>query len=169
MTSFAAVLFDLYATLMRSRQSSYQQQRSTRLGVSGETHLEFLSTGRSVEWYDDTLPVLASLRARGIKTAIASNCDHWMQPVVAAHDLEAKVDVVVFSFEVGAAKPDAAIYRRALERLGVTAAEAVFVDDQPANCAGATAIGLRAYVIDRDTADASRADHHVIHSLGELR
>ena len=41
-------------------------------------------------------------------------------------------------------KPDAAIYRLALSRFGLRAEEAVFIDDNAANVAGAEAIGLPA-------------------------
>jgi 2-haloacid dehalogenase len=39
-------------------------------------------------------------------------------------------------------KPDAAIYRLAIERFGVEAARTVFIDDNEANIAGAKAVGL---------------------------
>ncbi len=53
------------------------------------------------------------------------------------------VDAVVLSCEIGCAKPSSAIYRSALDRLGVEAARAVFVDDQAAYCSAAAALGMR--------------------------
>ncbi len=53
-------------------------------------------------------------------------------------------DVIVFSSEVGLAKPDAAIYQLVLERLGVEPREAVFVDDFSENVEAARASGLHA-------------------------
>jgi 2-haloacid dehalogenase len=41
-------------------------------------------------------------------------------------------------------KPDPAIYRLALDRFGLRAEEAVFVDDNPDNVAGAAALGIHA-------------------------
>jgi HAD superfamily hydrolase (TIGR01509 family) len=49
---------------------------------------------------------------------------------------------VILSNEVGLLKPDAAIYHLALAQLGVTPAQALFVDDVAENVAGATAVGL---------------------------
>ena len=46
------------------------------------------------------------------------------------------------SAEEGAAKPDPAIYRIALRRLGVKPREAVFVDDVAANVEAACALGM---------------------------
>ena len=51
---------------------------------------------------------------------------------------------IVVSGEEKMVKPDAAIYRLALSRFGLNADEAVFIDDNAANVAGAEAIGLPA-------------------------
>ena len=65
-------------------------------------------------------------------------------------------------------KPDPAIYRAALEQLGgVPPERAVFVDDQPPYCDGATAIGLDARLILRANEDvpADRLGHQVVTDL----
>ncbi|HEV2125674.1 MAG TPA: HAD-IA family hydrolase, partial [Chloroflexota bacterium] len=51
-------------------------------------------------------------------------------------------DLVVTSAEEGVTKPDPVIYQRMLERLGITPAEAVFVDDNYANVEAARALGM---------------------------
>ena len=51
---------------------------------------------------------------------------------------------VVVSGAEGLVKPDAAIYRLALDRFGLRAEELVFIDDNAANVAGAAALGLHA-------------------------
>ncbi len=53
---------------------------------------------------------------------------------------------VIDSHEVGVRKPDPKIYQLALDGLGVEAASAVFVDDLPANVAGAEAVGLHGVI-----------------------
>ncbi|HEY8489921.1 MAG TPA: HAD-IA family hydrolase, partial [Dehalococcoidia bacterium] len=50
--------------------------------------------------------------------------------------------VVVNSCREGCAKPEARIYRLTLERLGLPAEAAVFVDDVEANVEGARAVGM---------------------------
>jgi putative hydrolase of the HAD superfamily len=58
-------------------------------------------------------------------------------------------DAVVLSVEVGWRKPHPAIYRAALDRLGVDAAQACFVGDTyVADYAGPTDAGMTAYLID---------------------
>lgn len=49
-------------------------------------------------------------------------------------------------------KPDPAIYRLALARFGLAAADALFVDDVPANVAGAQSIGIASFLFDGDAA-----------------
>jgi epoxide hydrolase-like predicted phosphatase len=51
---------------------------------------------------------------------------------------------MIVSAEVGVMKPDARIYRIALEKLGVAPAEAVLLDDFPKNVEGARAVGMAA-------------------------
>jgi epoxide hydrolase-like predicted phosphatase len=120
--------------------------------------------------YDDTLPALRTLRARGIRTAIVSNCDHWTRPVVGALALDGEVDAIVLSCEVGVMKPDAAIYHLALERLGVPPERALFVDDKAENCAAARALGLGAHLIARDGVDPGvSGTFDIIRGLDRLR
>ncbi len=51
----------------------------------------------------------------------------------------------VVSYEVGAMKPDSRIYMAALNRAGVSAGEALFVDDLAANVEGAQRAGIDAF------------------------
>jgi 2-haloacid dehalogenase len=51
---------------------------------------------------------------------------------------------IVVSGDEKMMKPDAAIYRLALDRFGLTAAESVFIDDNADNIAGAAALGIHA-------------------------
>jgi epoxide hydrolase-like predicted phosphatase len=53
-------------------------------------------------------------------------------------------DPLIVSAEVGIAKPDPRIYQLALERIGVDAPAAVFVDDSEANVIGARWAGMQA-------------------------
>lgn len=131
----------------------------------------FLRTG--VALHEDSLPAIRELRRRGFGTAVVSNCDHLTGPVVERLGLAEATDAVVLSFEVGAAKPDERIYRTALERLGATAGEAVFVDDQAAYCDGAAALGMTTFLIRRDGAAPAEGvsepgGHRVIRDLRAL-
>jgi len=126
-----------------------------------------------VHLWDDSIPTLRELRARGLGTAIVSNCDHSTRPIVDQLELQQEADAIVLSFEVGVAKPDPGIYRTALDAVGARAEEVVFVDDQVAYCRGAEALGIRAFVIQREDADplegiGAEGDLVVLHDLRSL-
>lgn len=129
---------------------------------------EFSVTG--VELWEDSLPVVRTLRARGTKTALISNCSHSTRPIVDRLGIDEEFDEILLSFEVGMHKPDAGIYREALRRLGDIAPErAVFVDDQPAYCDGAAALGIETFLIDRSgEATPDLNGHRVIRDLRAL-
>ena len=134
-------------------------------GLVGELlELERSSLLTRIHLFEDSIPVLRALRARGIRTALVSNCSRSTRPVVDDLGLEREMDAVVLSFEVGAAKPDAAIYRTALDRLRAEPDEAAFVDDQSVYCDGAAALGMRTYLIQRDASlgDGVSTDGHTL-------
>lgn len=94
---------------------------------------------------DGAVELLRQLRHRGLRTGMVSNFDHRLPAVLNALELTNLFDTVVLPAEVGAAKPDARIFARALEHLGVAANEAVYVgDDAEDDVAGAERAGLRA-------------------------
>jgi len=120
--------------------------------------------------YDDAIPFLRRLRDRGVKIAIVSNCAENTRPLLVKHGIDALADTLVLSCEVGSAKPAAKIFQCALDRLGVAAEAAVFVDDQPDFCAGSVAAGIRAVQILRSEPDGQipAAGTTVVRSLPEV-
>jgi putative hydrolase of the HAD superfamily len=105
--------------------------------------------------YPEVPAVLEALRAAGARLAVVSNWDVSLHHVLDRTRLRDLVDAVVISAELGAAKPDPAIFRAALERLGATAGEAMHVGDSVEHdVAGARAAGLDAVLVARDGAEA---------------
>lgn len=197
----AAVLFDLYDTIVRSDWSLWRTQVGEVLGVDpwvvdraytdtrparsvgayldveaeiravieaigiadpptdlvrsvASAEYAFMESGVVLE--DDVVPVVAKLRDRGVRTALVSNCSHPTLPLVERLGLHGIFDEVILSFQVGARKPQAAIYRAALEAVGgVAPADALFVDDQVWFCDGARALGIDTRLILRPGADPS--------------
>ncbi|MGZ8748369.1 MAG: HAD family hydrolase [Mycobacterium sp.] len=98
--------------------------------------------------YPDTAGVLESLHQQGIKTAVVSNIAFDVRPAFESIGAAGFVDEFVLSFEVGAVKPDAAIFKTALGRLGVQAAHAVMVGDSDEADGGARAIGCGFILVD---------------------
>ncbi|MFD0685277.1 HAD family hydrolase [Actinomadura fibrosa] len=82
---------------------------------------------------------LRAARAAGTRTALLSNSWGNDYPRELFADL---FDAVVISSEVGMRKPDERIFRHAVELLGLTPAECVFIDDIEHNIRAAEAIGM---------------------------
>jgi putative hydrolase of the HAD superfamily len=93
-----------------------------------------------------THALLETLRGLGLKLGVVSNAID--PPGLLHRDLEQlgvaeRVDIAVFSSEVGLRKPHPAIFERALADLGVAASAALFVGDSlAADIAGAAAVGM---------------------------
>lgn len=118
--------------------------------------------------YPDTAGVLEGLHRQGIKTAVVSNIAFDVRPAFESIGASGFVDEFVLSFEVGAIKPDAAIFETALNRLGVDAAHAVMVGDSDEADGGARAVGCGFALVDplptaqrRDGLRTALADHGV--------
>jgi HAD superfamily hydrolase (TIGR01509 family) len=107
--------------------------------------------------FDDTVPFFEWLRSQGILIALVSNCGDTTRGLLEHLGVMPLVDAVVLSCEVGSAKPSPEIYVTALADLGVAAADAVFIDDQPTYCVGAEAVGVRPIQITRDGVTAVSA------------
>jgi HAD superfamily hydrolase (TIGR01509 family) len=92
---------------------------------------------------------LGRLRAAGVKLAVVSNSEGTVGALLAEVGLARHLDTVVDSWVVGVAKPDPRIFRIALERLAVSATDAVMVGDSlAADVAGAQAAGMDAVLLD---------------------
>jgi epoxide hydrolase-like predicted phosphatase len=89
----------------------------------------------------DMIEAVRAARRSGIRTALLSNS--WGVEYY-PHELLAELfDEIVISGQVGLRKPDAAIFRMATERIGLSAGACVFVDDFPLNVEAAEAAGMR--------------------------
>ncbi len=93
---------------------------------------------------EELVAYLRGLRPR-YQTALLSNFMDELPAVIGVrHPMADAFDLVVCSAFEGIMKPTAAIYERTLARLGCDPAEAVFIDDAPANIVGAQQVGLHA-------------------------
>lgn len=94
--------------------------------------------------------LMAAARAAGLPVGILTNdlaafhAPSWVAALEVLHLADALVD----GSHVGILKPDPRIYQMIARRLGAGPADVVFLDDQPVNLAGATAVGMTAVPVD---------------------
>ena len=104
---------------------------------------------QNFELYEDVLPVLAVLREKRIKIGLVSNTSRDLDLFVSHHGLD--VDAWISSRSHGKVKPSPTIFRAALELLDVQPAAAAMVGDSlDDDVGGARALGMRAFLIDRE-------------------
>lgn len=119
--------------------------------------------------FPDAAPALRTLRGRGLLTGLISNMDMGGDELVASLGLAGLFHVAVTSGDVGAAKPNPAIFRAALSSAGVQPHEAIHVGDQlSSDVQGALAAGIGAVLIDRDRNHPHYRGCPRIESLSEL-
>jgi putative hydrolase of the HAD superfamily len=108
--------------------------------------LHTLIDADTVVWTQPNVEMMewaARLNRAGIKTGILSNIGDAMElGVLGRFPALAEFSHRTFSHQLGIAKPDAAIYRHAVEGLGVPAGEILFVDDREENILAARAAGM---------------------------
>jgi putative hydrolase of the HAD superfamily len=99
--------------------------------------------------YEDALPVLEVLRGHGIRIGLVSNGSRDLVEFALHHAIEA--DCVVGSRAFGRTKPHPDIFHHALSLLGARADETAMVGDSyEDDIEGARALGIRAFLLDRD-------------------
>jgi HAD superfamily hydrolase (TIGR01509 family) len=96
--------------------------------------------------FADTRATLEEVRRRGLKVGVVSNVPADLRPVFAKHKLDALVDSYTHSFEVGAEKPDPAIFLAAADSLGVKPGETLMVGDHEVD-RGAERAGMHAFIL----------------------
>jgi putative hydrolase of the HAD superfamily len=93
----------------------------------------------------DSEPVLAAIRARGLRTCVISDCGHELPAFLPVLPLAPLLDTCVYSVDVGVCKPHPAMYLTACERLGVAPQECLYVGDGGSReLTGAIDVGMRA-------------------------
>lgn len=121
--------------------------RDAELTLTPEA-IEELHLQDAIHWTSQNPAMVAwqwQLKARGILTAILSNMgDSVLDSLERKFDWLSRFDVLVWSFQLGMAKPDPAIYKHVLEKLGTKPEETLFLDDKMVNIEAAQKLGIRA-------------------------
>lgn len=99
--------------------------------------------------FDDAVPVLRALTARGVRVVLLSNIGVDVRGQLQATGLADVLDDIVLSYEVGLVKPDPGIFAHALQRLGRPAEQTLMVGDSAHADVGGTALGIRTLILPR--------------------
>lgn len=117
-------------------------------------------------------PLLDALRGRGIRVGLCSNAPYRLRSLhqqLAFVGLDAHLDLVTFSAEIGWRKPSPRIFTAALRALGAEAATSLMVgDSERCDVAGAHRVGMSAVLMRRTGGSDATAADAVIASLAEL-
>lgn len=122
-----------------------------------------------VRLYDDVVPTVNALKAKGIKTAVLTTVPSWLfTQVLRQHKI--KIDFICTAKEAEAVKPNPKIYQTVLKKLSVKPNQAIMVGDTPEiDMIPPTKLGMKAVMLCRNEEKGvvKEADH-VIRSLTEL-
>jgi putative hydrolase of the HAD superfamily len=98
---------------------------------------------------EQTVETLEALREAGYRLGVISNADGRVEALLSLLGLRDQFEFVIDSHVVGLEKPDPRIFQMGLDRMGLTAEEAVYVGDvYEIDVVGARAAGLRPFLID---------------------
>ena len=136
-------------------EAQFKAGLSAAFGLSAGQVREFLA-GMCGELDADLSAYVVRLRPR-CSTAILSNAiDGARREYQALYGFEQLVDVIIYSYEVGLAKPDPRVYRLLCDRLAVSPGEVVFLDDRTENAKAACEFGIHA-LLHENTAQSIKA------------
>jgi HAD superfamily hydrolase (TIGR01509 family) len=115
---------------------------------------------------------VSAIKAHGLATALVCNAGFTtaphLRPMLEHYGLLPHLDELVFSDELQVAKPDPRIFNRALDAIGLTAAECAFIGDNPhTDIGGALSCGLFTVQIGAKVRDGITPDARIV-GLDEL-
>jgi putative hydrolase of the HAD superfamily len=169
---------EVYERILRVRWPEYQEINKTRDPARGDAFWEKLAedwleelghptdiTPKIIEaapdllygsasemfvLFDDILPTLDALDARGIRLGVISNWDYSLHRVLKNLGVHHRFEFVIASLEEGVEKPDPRLFELTLEKFGVLPSEVIHVGDDPVDdVQGASGVGIPALLIDR--------------------
>lgn len=124
-----------------------------RVGADWDTRtdpgrVQALWTTDIASWLEvspDSAALVGRLARSGTRLALLSNAPHDLAGVLRHSPLLAPFDTLVFTCDLGACKPDPAVYTHVLARLGAAPEETAFIDDREENVLAAKRLGIDAH------------------------
>ncbi len=124
---------------------------------------------QSLAVFPEVHRVLGALAETGLPLALVSNWQCGLEHFCTELGLAGAFQHILASAEVGAAKPDPAIFVEACQRLGFPPELIVHVGDDPVNdVEGGRAVGLQVVLVQREGASGRAVDAPTIPDLSHL-
>ena len=135
--------------------------------VLGELQADLDAELASVSLFEDVLPAIRSLKARGIRVGLCSNlAGPYAAPVEA---LLPKLDAYVWSFVVGAVKPEPRMYAHLCDALELRPEQVVMIGDTlSADYEGPIAHGMQACHLARSQASVAELSVSTLAEIAPL-
>lgn len=134
---------ELYRTLLEAMDVPFTED------LARELYSTFTDVA-NYRLFDDAVPVLEKLRDAGLELGLISNFEEWLERLLEHLDVTRFFEVRVISGVEGMEKPDPAIFRLALDRMGVEPADAAYVGDNVVyDVEPAAALGMTGVLLDR--------------------
>jgi putative hydrolase of the HAD superfamily len=131
------------ATIGKAAEEEVWATVRRRFSLTDAELAEFRNDFWSGDQFDDSLLDWVAARRGKYRTGILSNAWGGARRFLTSQaKVTAAFETLVISAEEGVRKPEPTIYERALQRLGVAAEDAVFVDDVLENIEAARQVGL---------------------------
>lgn len=123
-------------------QEQFFQNLADSSGQEAAHVKEYFSERGAIDYA--MIDLVAAIHA-SYPTALLSNASgEFLRPMLHKFNLHELFNEIVISSEVGFIKPSREIFEHVLDKLGVKPSEAIFIDDNPANVASASALGIHA-------------------------
>ncbi len=103
------------------------------------------------EFFKEAMPILKTLKAKGLRLGLISNIANPKLDFIRGTDKEQLFDSIVYSYELGAVKPEPLLFTECLSELGLEPQTVLMVGDSlPADIYPAERLGLKTVLIDRE-------------------
>lgn len=132
------------AELGRISEAEFWDRAGRELGLTAAEEIAALADDLWGAWQvDEAVLFLVDRLRQTHRLAILSNATDALEGMLAGrYGIADRFEVILSSARLGLAKPDPAVFERALVTLGLEAGEVVLVDDRAENIAAAAALGL---------------------------
>jgi len=136
------------------------------VGIDPDLEDEYLQRHKLTDGLFEFLETINSMG--GEVWCLSNDLSEWAKKLRDRFKLARYFRGFVISGDIGLRKPDPAIFQHLLERIGVSAVDAVFVDDNTKNLETATELWLKAILFNSGGENLSNTDYESVRNFDEL-